>query len=90
MESINRYKNEYHPFSELTGDKVVDSKNHFPSKLIPWYKYAYDFIGTLRKKQPKVVLKKRYDPNTKVTALLFLSNHLEITMKLVDGGEISV
>ena len=52
-----------------------------PPKLVPWYKYAFNFIATLKKKQPKVVLKSRPDESTKITTILFLSNDIEISLK---------
>lgn len=44
-------KLEYKPF-----DQNGNENGSFPSKLRQWYLYAYNFIGALKRKQPKIVV----------------------------------
>jgi len=50
VETQNK-KLEYKPF-----DQNGVENGSFPEKLKQWYLYAYSFVETLRKKQPKIVV----------------------------------
>ena len=45
-------KKEYRAFSDETGNET----GTLPSKLKPWYNYAYQFVEAIKKKQPKLVV----------------------------------
>ena len=45
-------KKEYRAFSE---DQLSETGT-LPSKLKPWYTYAYQFVEAIKKKQPKLVV----------------------------------
>ena len=83
-------KKEYRAFSD---DKIAETGT-LPSKLKPWYSYAYQFVEAIKKKQPKhvVVVKKNVTlPKTaknpqqevrmKISSVYSLSGHIEATMK---------
>ena len=83
-------KKEYRAFSDETGNET----GTLPSKLKPWYNYAYQFVEAIKKKQPKlvVVVKKQVtlpksatNPsqvvNMKISSVYSLSGHIEATMK---------
>jgi len=88
VETMNK-KLEYKPFDH----KGIENGS-LQSKLKQWYLYAYNFVETLRKKQPKIVVQNfklvtaPSAPNResdqismKINTVLTLSEHIDITMR---------
>ena len=78
---------------------IVDSSKEYrafmdghklPSKLEPWYIYAFDFIEVLRLKTPKVVCKTKMvvevegvKVRMKMEAVLMIGDNFEVTVRLI-------
>ena len=61
-----------------------------PSKLEPWYIYAFDFIEVLRLKTPKVVCKTKMAVEVegikvrmRMEAVLMIGDNFEATIRLI-------
>lgn len=61
-----------------------------PSKLEPWYIYAYDFIEVLRLKTPKVVCKTKMvveveglKVRMRLEAVLMIGDNYEVTIRMI-------
>ena len=72
---------EYRAFTE--GQKL-------PSKLEPWYIYAYDFIEVFRLKTPKVVCKTKMvvevegeKVRMRLEAVLMIVDNYEVTIRMI-------